>query len=76
MPMAARASATAPNTVISHMLKRDRDNEFETTSSMVVMPANGSPLAARSSSWICWLTVTGEPCVRTIQAIGMMPVLS
>ena len=47
-PAAAR---TTPNTVISHMLKRCRDVERETTSSIDRTSVTGRPVACRSCSW-------------------------
>ena len=45
MPMAASSSAESPNTVISHMLKRCRDIDRTTTSSIVRTSETGRPVA-------------------------------
>ena len=50
MPMAASASADSPKTVISHMLKRWREVERETTSVIVRTSDTGRPVVCRSAS--------------------------
>ena len=50
MPIAANASADSPKTVISHMLKRSREVERETTSLIVRMSETGRPVVWRSAS--------------------------
>ena len=52
MPIAASSSADTPNTVISHMLKRSREVESDTTSPIDLTSVTGRPVAWRSCSWI------------------------
>ena len=67
------ASADAPNTVISHMLKRCRDVDSDTMSSIDRTSETGRPVTCRSCSCTALLTECGATRVRTTHFSGEMP---
>ena len=75
MPIAASSSAEPPNTDISSMLKRSREVDRVTTSSIERMSETGRPVTWRSTSWTCALTDSGGTLVRTTHATGVMRTL-
>ena len=72
MPIAASRSAEQPNTVISSILKRWREIDRDTTSSIERTSDTGSALTWRSCSCTAALTEYGAVRVRTTHAIGVM----